>query len=110
MVDIKHSNILELYELRKHAFSGGGEQRIELLRRDVVALQQRPRVLVGIGRVHAADEVGREAVGGLVPVERFEGARQDHTAEIPEHCSDHGRRAYDDGAAADVIDPTSLAE
>ena len=85
-----------------------GEQGVELLRRDVVAFEQRPGVVVGIGGVHAADEVDREAVGGFVPVERLERARQNHAAEIPEHCSDHGRRAYDGGAAADVIDPSSL--
>ncbi len=41
---------------------------------------------------------------GLVAVERFERTGQDHAAEIPEYCSDHDGRAYDGGAAADVID------
>ena len=81
------------------------EQSIELVGPDVVSLEQRPRVGVGIGRVHAANEVGRKAIRGFVSVERFERTRQDHAAEIPEYCSDHGRRAYDGGAAADVIDP-----
>jgi hypothetical protein len=84
-----------------------GEQCVELLGRDVVALEECPRVRVGIRRVHPSNEVDRKTVRGLVAVERFEGTGQDHAAEIPEYCSDHGRRAYDGAAAADVIDPGS---
>ncbi len=83
-----------------------GEQRIELEGRHVAALEERPGVRVGIGCIHRPDEVQRQAVGGLVPVERFEGTREDHTTEIPEHCSDHDGRAYDGSAAADLIEVT----
>ena len=68
MVDIKHSNILELYELRKHAFSGGGEQRIELQhQRGKLTARERLQLLLDEGSFEEIDslKVGRgETVGG----------------------------------------------
>ena len=68
MVDIKHSNILELYELRKHAFSGGGDKRIELQhQRGKLTARERLQLLLDEGSFEEIDslKVGRgEMVGG----------------------------------------------
>ena len=58
MVDIKHSNILELYELRKHAFSGGGEQRIELQhQRGKLTARERLQLLLDEGSFEEIDSL-----------------------------------------------------
>ncbi len=68
MVDIKHSTILELYELRKHAFSGGGDKRIELQhQRGKLTARERLQLLLDEGSFEEIDslKVGRgEMVGG----------------------------------------------
>ena len=78
----------------------GRKSLVELARRDVAAFEPRPGVRVRVGGVHGADEVDRETVGDLVVPERFERARQDHAAEIPEHGPagegvGHGRQRSD---------------
>ena len=87
-------------EQRQHVGTGhlvaerlrlGREREVELLVAELRPLQPRPRVQVRLGRVDAADEVLRQSVGVLVVVERLEGARQDHTPEVPQHRVDHER-------------------
>ncbi|QXC62528.1 hypothetical protein KSP35_06925 [Aquihabitans sp. G128] len=77
----------------RHAVPGARrllfERRCEPVEVDLAALELRPRVGVGIGGVHAADEVDGKAVVDLVAGERVEGARQDHAAEV-EQCCGHG--------------------
>ena len=67
MVDIKHSNILELYQLREHAFSGGGDKRIELQhQRGKLTARERINLLLDEGSFEEIDilKVGRgETVG-----------------------------------------------
>ena len=48
-------------------------------------------VVVWVRRVDAADRVERQANLGLIAVERLEGTRQDHPAEVEEHGSNHRR-------------------
>src|SRR3546814_16471150 len=50
----------------------------------LAALEASPGVGVRVRRVDGADEVAREAVALLEGVERLEGARQDHAAEVEE--------------------------
>ena len=73
-----------------------GERGVERLAVDLAAFEPGPRVGVGVGRVDAPDEVRRQPVRRLVPVERLERAGEDHAAEVEEHCVDHGGRLYDD--------------
>ena len=42
-------------------------------------------------------------VVGLVVAERLERAGEDHTAEVPQHRSDHGRRLYDGARPPDNL-------
>src|SRR3546814_3537406 len=60
------------------------EELAELVEGRLAALEASPGVGVRVRRVDGADEVAREAVALLEGVERLEGARQDHAAEVEE--------------------------
>ena len=55
---------------------------------DLVALEEGPGVVVGVGGVHPADEVPGQAVLLLQPVEGLERRGGEHPAEIPDHSLD----------------------
>ncbi|MEY4633973.1 MAG: hypothetical protein RLZ18_1345 [Actinomycetota bacterium] len=63
------------------------ELGIEVGGRDVVALEQGPGVLIGIGGVHRADDVEGQTLLGLVSIEGFEWAGEDDPAKIPQNGS-----------------------
>ncbi len=67
MVEIMHSNILELFELRKHALAGGGEKRIEVQhKRGKLTARERLHLLLDEGSFEEIDilKVGRGASAG----------------------------------------------
>ena len=64
MVEIMHSNILELYELREHALAGGGDKRIEIQhQRGKLTARERLDLLLDEGSFEEIDilKVGRGA-------------------------------------------------
>ena len=69
----------------------GREPGVELDRADRVPFEVCPRVVVRIRGVHRPEERVRQAVRALVSGERFEGAGENHAAEVPEYRSDHDR-------------------
>ena len=90
MVDIKHSNILELYELREHAFSGGGEKRIELQhQRGKLTARERLLLLLDEGSFEEIDslKVGRG---------EMEGGKKSHPGDgvITGHGAINGREVF----------------
>jgi len=68
MVEIMHSNILELFELREHAHAGGGEKRVAIQhQRGKLTARERLHLLLDEGSFEEIDilKVGRgETAGG----------------------------------------------
>ena len=67
MVEIMHSNILELHELREHALAGGGNKRIEIQhQRGKLTARERIHLLLDEGSFEEIDilKVGRGDSGG----------------------------------------------
>lgn len=67
MVEIMHSNILELYELRENAFGGGGDKRVDQQhKRGKLTARERIHLLVDEGSFEEIDilKVGRGEVVG----------------------------------------------
>ena len=62
----------------------------ELVERHVAALELRPRVAVGVGRVERPQEAVRQAALAFVAGERLKRAREDHATEVEECGRDHG--------------------
>src|SRR5262249_20043143 len=58
---------------------------------EFAALHARPRVAVGVGRVEALEEAGREAGRALVGQEAVDRARQDDAAEVEQDGVDGGQ-------------------
>jgi hypothetical protein len=66
-----------------------GKQSVERVDVDLGALEFRPSILQVIGRVGAADDVGRQAALALETGKGLEGRGGDHPAEVENHGFDH---------------------
>ena len=64
----------------------------ERVERHVAALELRPCVVVGAGRVEPPEEAVGQVALTFVAGERLERAREDHPAEIEERGPDHGEK------------------
>jgi hypothetical protein len=63
----------------------GKEKSIEVARRDLIALEQRPGIGIGVGGVHRAQKALGEPLLGLILQKSIERTRQNHSSEVPEN-------------------------
>jgi hypothetical protein len=60
-------------------------------------------------RVHRTNEVARNSVRVFVGIERLEGARQNHSSEVPQHCCE-ARVASDDAVEESALGESVVGE
>src|SRR5690606_26005580 len=97
----------------RHRMTGCGglglELAVELLQRQLAALEASPGIVVGIGSVDAAQEVPGQTMFLLETAERLEGAAGDDSAKIPKNGLDrhYSRFLVARHGGADKTEPSS---
>ena len=81
---LEHEPPIELVAERAGLGRPGGGEGVDV---DLAPFQAGPGIVVGVGRIDAADEPGRQAALGFQVGERLERAGRDDTAEVEHHRS-----------------------